>query len=64
VFIGEADKWHDETLYEAAVKKLGMMDIARATVYRGILGYGAKGASTQEDVFSTYPVTCPSWWRS
>ncbi len=43
VFIGEADKWHGEPLYEAVVKKLRMMEIAGATVYRGILGYGAKG---------------------
>ena len=43
VFLGEADKWHDEHLYDAIVKKLLMMDIAGATVYRGILGYGAKG---------------------
>jgi PII-like signaling protein len=43
VFIGEADKWHDDPLYDAIVKRLVMMDIAGATVYRGILGYGAKG---------------------
>ena len=43
IFFGEADKWQDEPLYEAIVKKLRMMDIAGATVYRGILGYGAKG---------------------
>jgi PII-like signaling protein len=43
IFLGEADKWHDEPLYDAIVKKLRMMDIAGATVYRGILGYGAKG---------------------
>lgn len=43
VFMGEADKWHDEPLYDAIVKRLIMMDIAGATVYRGILGYGAKG---------------------
>jgi PII-like signaling protein len=43
VFMGEADKWHDDPLYDAIVKKLLMMDIAGATVYRGILGYGAKG---------------------
>jgi PII-like signaling protein len=43
VFLGEADKWHDEPLYDAIVKKLRMIDIAGATVYRGILGYGAKG---------------------
>lgn len=55
MFIGEADKWHDETLYEAVVKKLRMMDIAAQSVYRGILGYGAKGASTQEDAFPRIP---------
>ena len=43
VFMGESDKWHGEPLYAAIVKKLCMMDIAGATVYRGILGYGAKG---------------------
>ncbi len=43
VFIGEADKWHDEPLHEAIVKKLRMLGIAGATVYRGIQGYGAKG---------------------
>ncbi len=43
VFIGEADKWHDEPLYDAIVKRLRMLEIAGATVYRGILGYGAKG---------------------
>jgi PII-like signaling protein len=43
VFLGEADRWHDEPLYDAIVKKLRMMEVAGATVYRGILGYGAKG---------------------
>jgi PII-like signaling protein len=43
VFLGEADKRHGEPLYDAIVKKLRMMEIAGATVYRGILGYGAKG---------------------
>ena len=43
VFLGEADRWHEAPLYEAIVRKLLMMDIAGATVYRGILGYGAKG---------------------
>jgi PII-like signaling protein len=42
VFLGEADKWHGETLYDAIVKKLRMEDIAGATVYKAILGYGAK----------------------
>ena len=43
VFLGETDEWHGEPLYEAIVKKLRMLEIAGATVYRGILGYGAKG---------------------
>lgn len=43
VFLGEADRWHDEHLYDAIVRKLLLMDVAGATVYRGILGYGAKG---------------------
>jgi PII-like signaling protein len=51
VFIGEADKWHDEPLYDAIVKKLRMLDIAGATVYRGILGYGAKGHEHKQSFF-------------
>jgi PII-like signaling protein len=51
VFIGEADKWHGEPLYEAIVKKLRMMEIAGATVYRGILGYGAKGHEHKKSFF-------------
>jgi PII-like signaling protein len=43
VFLGEADKWHGDPLYDAIVKRLRMMDVAGATVYRGILGYGVKG---------------------
>jgi uncharacterized protein len=42
IYLGEADKCNDEPLYEAIVKKLRMMEASGATVYRGILGYGAK----------------------
>jgi PII-like signaling protein len=48
VFLGERDKWHGEPLYEAIVKRLRMLDISGATVYRGILGYGAKGSTHRE----------------
>src|SRR5580704_2951399 len=51
VFLGERDKWHGEPLYDAIVKRLRMMDIAGATVYRGILGYGAKGHAHKRSVF-------------
>ncbi len=43
VFLGEADQSGDEPLYDAIVKELRNLEIAGATVYRGILGYGAKG---------------------
>jgi PII-like signaling protein len=48
VFIGESDRWHGEPLYDAIVKKLRMMEVAGATVYRGIHGYGAKGHTHKE----------------
>ena len=43
IYMGESDLWDGEPLYEAILKRLRLMDIAGATVYRGILGYGAKG---------------------
>ena len=42
IYMGESDKWQGEPLYEAIVKRLRLMDISGATVYRGILGYGIK----------------------
>jgi PII-like signaling protein len=51
IFIGEADRWHDEPLYDALVKRLRMMEIAGATVYRGIDGYGAKGHQHKKSFF-------------
>jgi len=50
VYMGDDDKWHGEPLYDAIVKRLRMMDIAGATVYRGILGYGAKGHEHKRSV--------------
>ena len=43
IYLGESDKRDGEPLYEAIVKKLRMMDFSGATVYRGVLGYGAAG---------------------
>ncbi|HEY7182463.1 MAG TPA: DUF190 domain-containing protein [Blastocatellia bacterium] len=42
IYIDEDDLWEGEPLYEAIVKKLRMMDIAGATVYQGVMGYGAQ----------------------
>ena len=53
IFLGEADRWHDEPLYDALVKRLRMLDIAGATVYRGILGYGAKGHTHKQNLLHT-----------
>lgn len=41
VHFGEKDKWQGKPLYEAIVEKCREMDIAGATVFRGIEGYGA-----------------------
>lgn len=51
VYMGEADKWRGEPLYDAIVKRLRMMEIAGATVYRGVLGYGAKGHEHKRSFF-------------
>jgi PII-like signaling protein len=41
IHIGEADTWEGVPLHEAIVTRARQLDIAGATVYRGILGYGA-----------------------
>lgn len=41
IYVGEADRFHGRPLYEAILLKLRQLDIAGATVYRGIMGYGA-----------------------
>jgi PII-like signaling protein len=43
IYMGESDRWQGAPLYEAILQRLRLMDIAGATVYRGILGYGVKG---------------------
>lgn len=42
IFIGEMDSYKGKPLYEAIVLKARELDIAGATVLRGIMGYGAK----------------------
>lgn len=52
IYLGEADRTADgDPLYDAIVKKLRMLEIAGATVYRGILGYGAKGHTHRAGFF-------------
>lgn len=48
VFLGEQDKWRGKRLYDAIVESLRAHDIAGATVYRGICGYGANSRLHKE----------------
>jgi PII-like signaling protein len=41
IHFGEEDKWQGKPLYEAIVQKCRELDIAGATVFRGVEGYGA-----------------------
>jgi uncharacterized protein len=41
VHFGEDDRWEGKPLYQAIVEEAQRHDIAGATVYRGIEGYGA-----------------------
>jgi hypothetical protein len=41
IHFGEDDKWQGKSLYEAIVAKCRELDLAGATVLRGIEGYGA-----------------------
>ncbi len=41
IFIGENDHWHGRPLYEAITLKAREMGLAGATVYRGMMGFGA-----------------------
>jgi uncharacterized protein len=52
IHFGEDDKWHGEPLYKAIVQKCRELDIAGATVYRGIEGYGASTMIRRSHLFS------------
>ena len=41
IFIGESDKYHGQSLYEAIVIKARELNLAGATVVKGMMGYGA-----------------------
>jgi len=41
IYIGESDTWKGENLYTAIVKKAKELRLAGATVFRGIMGFGA-----------------------
>jgi len=41
IFIGETDTYQGKTLYEAIVLKARELNLAGASVFRGIMGFGA-----------------------
>lgn len=41
VYIGEADRWNGKPLHTALIDLMRTHDLAGATVYRGLTGYGA-----------------------
>ena len=41
IYIGEADHWKGKSLYQAIVLKAKELDLAGASVFRGLMGYGA-----------------------
>ena len=42
IFIGEADRWHGQPLYEAIVHLAKREGMAGATVVKGFMGFGCK----------------------
>lgn len=53
IHFGEDDKWQGQPLYRAIVEKCRELDLAGATVYRGVEGYGASTFIRREHVLST-----------
>jgi PII-like signaling protein len=41
IHIGESDKWHGRTLYDALVELFRSEGLSGATVLRGVAGYGS-----------------------
>jgi PII-like signaling protein len=42
IYIGEGDRWKRHSLFHAIVAKAKELDLAGATVARGLMGYGAE----------------------
>jgi PII-like signaling protein len=52
IYIDEKDKWQGKALYQALIEALQANDIAGATVYKAILGYGSGKHVHQRHAFS------------
>jgi len=42
IFLGETDRWHGKPAYEAIVLAAREAHLAGATVFHGVMGFGAK----------------------
>jgi len=51
IYFGEDDQWQGRPLYQAIVERCRQLDIAGATVYRGIQGYGASTRIRRSHLF-------------
>lgn len=41
IYIGESDRWNHRPAFQAIVEKAKELDMAGASVFRGVMGYGA-----------------------
>jgi PII-like signaling protein len=51
IHFGEDDQWQGRPLYQAIVERCRQLDIAGATVLRGIEGYGASTIIRRSNLF-------------
>ena len=63
IHFGENDEWQGKPLYRAIVEKCKELDIAGATVFRGIEGYGASTLIRRAHLLS-FSSDRPSWSAS
>jgi len=59
IYIGESDHWEHHSLYKAIVMKAKELDMAGASVFRGLMGYGANSrihTSSIVDLSSDLPI--------
>ena len=59
IFLGESDRWKGQPLYVAIVEEMRRAGLAGATVFKGILGFGAHSvvhAARIVDLSSDLPI--------
>jgi len=53
IHFGEDDRWQGKPLHEAIVEEARRQDLAGATAYRGIEGYGASSRIHRKHLFTS-----------